>query len=305
MSLSFFSRIFSFSLLLFLFLPFLARAEITLHGADGHAIVLPQPAQRIVTLAPNLTDILLTLGAADQIVGVSDDHESRGIYRQSLSGFPVVSDSAAVNYEKLLALHPDLVLAWSSGTPQAWVEKIRQLGIPVFMTGAPKLSDIAHQIRQIGVLSGRQNRANQQAGNFTRQMQDLQKRYGDGPRVKYFYQVWSQPLYSLSASHLLSQALALCAADNIIAPGPIVAPLINPEFVLQQNPEVIMFAKAGADNSRAYWSRFTGLQAVSQQHLLAVDDKRLTRPGPDIVSAVTPVCAQLAQWRRAGAAKLH
>jgi iron complex transport system substrate-binding protein len=282
-----------------LFFVFPAHATITLADVDGNRIVLPQAAQRLVSLAPHLTDLLLTLGARQQIIGVSDDHESRGAYAKSLTGLPVVSDAASINYEKLLAIKPDLVIAWGGGTPRNWIAQIRHLGIPVFVVDATHLPDLAAQIEQLGMLSGHEKTAGQQASAFRQRLSSLQQHYQRGPRLRYFYQIWSQPLYSLDAGHLLSQALALCGADNIVATGPVMAPLINPEFVVAANPDVIMFDAADAADSRVYWSRFPGLQAVSARHLLAVDDKRLTRPGPDMLPAVEALCVQLAPWRTA------
>lgn len=280
-----------------------AHATITVADADGKQIILPQAAQRMVSLAPHLTDILLTLGARAQMVGVSDDHESRGAYAKSLTGLPVVSDAASVNYEKLLTLKPDLVIAWGSGTPRNWIAQIRHLGIPVFVVEEKHLPELAVQIEQLGRLSGHEAAAQQQADAFRRRIQALPQRYQSGPRLSYFYQVWSQPLYSLHAGHLLSQALALCGADNIVKAGPVIAPLINPEFVLGADPDVIMFGAVDAASSRAYWSRFPRLRAVSAQHLLPVDDRGLTRPGPDMLSAVEAVCARLAPWRAAKSGK--
>jgi ABC-type Fe3+-hydroxamate transport system substrate-binding protein len=131
----------------------------------------------------------------------------------------------------------------------------------------------------------------------------LQQRYADGPRLRFFYQVWPQPLYSLTAGHLLSQAFALCGADNIVPDGPVAAPLVNPEFVLAADPDVIVFPAQAAAAGQAWWSRFPRLRAARKQHWLAVDDRRLTRPGPDMLSAMVPVCAQLSQWRDGNAAK--
>lgn len=282
-----------------LFFVFPAHASVTLADADGNRIILPQSAQRVVSLAPHLTDLLLALGARQQIVGVSDDHERRGAHAKSLTGLPVVSDAASINYEKLLAIRPDLVIGWGSGTPRNWIEQIRHLGIPVFVVDAKRLPDLAAQIEQLGMLSGHEKTAGQQAGEFRQRLSSLQQRYQHGPRLRYFYQVWSQPLYSLHAGNLLSQVLALCGADNIVAAGPVMAPLINPEFVVAANPDVIMFDAADAAGSRVYWSRFPGLQAVSAGHLLAVDDKRLTRPGPEMLPAAEALCVQLAPWRAA------
>lgn len=271
--------------------------------ADGNVLSLPKPAQRIVTLAPHVTDMLVALGAGKQIVGVSDDHETRGAYAHSLSGYPVVADAAALNYEKILALKPDLVITWGSGTPRAWIAQLRRIGLPVFVLEARKLPDIGRQIQQLGLLTGHETLAAQQQATYDAELKALQQRYSAGRRLHYFYQVWAQPLYSLGSDHLISQGLALCGADNIVPAGPVMAPLINPEFVLTSDPDVILFGKVDAAGSQAYWTRFGRLRAVRQQHLLAVDDRRLTRPGPDMVSALEPVCRQLSLWRQESGGK--
>jgi iron complex transport system substrate-binding protein len=296
-----------FSFLLLLVLPAfsqaatapiaIAPAEKKLRDADGNVFTLARPAQRIVSLAPSLTDMLVTLGARAQIVGASDDHDSRGAYQRSLSGFPVISDAASVNYERVLALRPDLVVAWGGGTPRPWIEQLRHMGLRVFVVEARTLDEIAVQAEQLGQLSGHEKSAQAEAASIRANIADLQKKYGSGPRLRYFHQVWLQPLYSLHAGHLLSQALALCGADNIVKAGPVAAPLINPEFVLQQNPDIILFSEGGADGSRAYWQRFPTLTAVRKQQLLAVNDRSLTRPGPAMLVAVAPVCARIATWR--------
>jgi ABC-type Fe3+-hydroxamate transport system substrate-binding protein len=276
----------------------LAQAEPPLRDADGVAFTAALPARRIVTLAPHLTDTLLALGARDRLAGVADDHDQRGAHERSLSGLPVVADAASINYERVLALQPDLVLAWGGGTPRAWIAQLRRQGLPVFVVDARNLDDIAREVELLGTLSGRLDAARPQAAAIRAQIARLQQEFGAGPRLRYFHQVWRQPLYSLGANHLLSQALALCGADNIVPPGPVAAPLVSPEFVLRENPDAILFAPDDTDASRAYWSRFHTLAAAQRQQWLPLADKRLTRPGAGMLSAVAPVCAQIASWRK-------
>ncbi len=288
-------RHFLFLLCLF---PLLVQAELSLTDADGKTVSLAAPAQRIVSLAPHITDMLQSLGASRQIIAVTDDHERRGLHTQSVSGYPLVGDAAAINYEKILSLRPDMVIAWGSGTPRAWINQLRQLGLPVHVMEAKSLADIGQQIETLGLISGHEELARQQHAAYTTRLRSLQTRFSNHSRLRYFYQVWMQPLYSLGQQHLLSQALALCGADNIVPAGPVMAPLINPEFVLAANPDVILFGKSESAAARGYWSRFPRLQAVQKQRLLAVDDRRLTRPGPDMLVAVSALCGQLSVWRR-------
>ncbi|MGH8494366.1 MAG: ABC transporter substrate-binding protein [Moraxellaceae bacterium] len=257
---------------------------------------LAPPAQRIISLAPHFTGMLQALGAGKQIIAVIDDHDDRGRHTRSLSGYPLVGDAAALNYERIVALKPDVVIAWGSGTPRAWIAQLRQLGLPVLVLEAGSLNDIGAQIGLFGRLTGHEAVALQQQAIYEKRLAGL-RQGGAGKRLRYFYQVWAQPLYSLGRQHLLSQALALCGADNIVPAGPVMAPLINPEFVLAANPDAILFGTMEAKSARIYWSRFSRLQAVQKQHLLAVDDRSLTRPSPDMLVAVEQLCGQLAVWR--------
>lgn len=281
--------------LLLCFLSLSAQAALTLTDADGKTITLAAPAQRIISLAPHFTDMLQNMGAGKQIIAVSDDHDSRGRHTRSLSGYPLVGDAAALNYERIVALKPDLVIAWGSGTPRAWIEQLRQLGLPVLVLEARSLREIGEQLGQLGRLTGHEAKAVQQQAAHEKALAGLQAQ-AKGSRLRYFYQVWAQPLYSLGRQHLLSQALGLCGNDNIVPEGPVMAPLINPEFVLAADPDVILFGQTEAASAPAYWGRFTRLQAVRKKQLLTVDDRRLTRPSPDMALAVLALCGQLSVW---------
>ncbi|MDP2228352.1 MAG: ABC transporter substrate-binding protein [Moraxellaceae bacterium] len=264
----------------------------------GHRLALSLPVQRMVVLAPHATDMLQSIGAGQQIVAVVDDHETRGAHARSLSGYPVVADAFALNEERLLALRPDLVVVWGDGTPATQQARLSRLGLPVYTLQARALTDLPRQLRVLGELTGQEAGAELAALAAEQQLQRLAA-YGKrpAPRLRYFYEVWSQPLYSLQGDHLLSQALALCGADNILPPGPVAAPMVNPEFVVQANPDVLIHGKNSTSAVRARWSRFPRLTAVQKQQWLAVDDPRLARPGPGLLQAAEPLCAQLAQWR--------
>lgn len=291
-------RVLPLFLLLSLLCPGVAPAAgLRLEGSDGVAVTLPAPARRIVALAPHFTDSLLALGARDRIAGVIDDRERRGGGSRA-DGLAVVGDAAGLNYEVVLALRPDLVLAWGGGTPRAWIERLRALGLPVLVLEARRLEDIASEIRLLGRVAAAETAARREELAVRDRLGRLRALGDTGPRLRYFYQAWRQPLYTLQGGHLLSQALALCGADNVVAPGPVAAPLVGPEFVLRANPDVLVVAASDLDASRAWWGRFPGLAAVRGQRFLAVDDRRLTRPGPGMLSAVEPACMQISTWRK-------
>lgn len=278
-----------------------AQASTSVSDDRGRHFTIPSIPLKLVSLAPHVTDMLIGLGAKSQIVGVVDDHESRGAHAVSLSGLPVVADAFALNEERLLAQRPDVVIVWAEGTPVARSARLERLGFKVFVVKTRELNDLARQLEALGKLAGQPTLGQQQAAAFRQRLQEMKQRYQKGPRLQYFYQVWRQPLYSLHGGHLVSQALALCGADNILPVGKVEAPLVSPEFVVQANPHVILFGKEDAIASRAFWSRFSSLNAVRDQRLLVVDDQRLARPGPVLLDAVESLCQQLQPWR--GSAK--
>jgi iron complex transport system substrate-binding protein len=282
---------------LLLVLTTCAQAATSVVDDNGRRFDLPSAPWKLVSLAPHVTDMLIGLGAKSRIVGVVDDHESRGAHTVSLSGLPVVADAFAVSEERLLAQHPDVVIVWAEGTPTARIARLERLGFRVFVLKTRQLDDLARQLEVLGVLAGQPVAGRQQAAVFRQRLQALNQQYQHGPRLTYFYQVWRQPLYSLHGGHLLSQALARCGADNILPPGPVAAPLVAQEFVVQANPHVIFFGKEDAGASHQLWSKFPSLRAVKDRRLIALDDPRLARPGPVLLDAVEPLCRQLQPWR--------
>lgn len=290
-------------LLLLVLLPSLSAAALRLPGSDGVAVELQRPAQRIVSLSPHFTDALLALGARQQVAGVIDDHARRGAHVRSRDGLPVVGDAGALNYERLLALRPDLVLAWGGGTPAPWVARLRELGLPVLVLQARYLADLPREIEALGRATGREAAAATQSAAASAQLHRLAGLGGDGPRLRFFYEAWRQPLYSLEGGHLLSQLLALCGADNILPPGPVAAPLVSAEFVLREDPDVLVVAAEAAGASHAFWGRFPRLAAVREAQWLLLDDPRLSRPGVGMLSAAEPACRQISHWRKRKAVK--
>lgn len=255
------------------------------------------PARRIVSLAPNITDALLLLGARDSIVGVVDDHGDDSGHATSLSGLPVVANAGQVSEERLIALHPDVVLVWSDGMPLQRLNRLRRLGLRVVDVNPRQLDDIPAMIQMLGRLAGHQVEGQRQAAGFRTDLDALRQRYRMGRRLRQFYQVWLKPLYSLEGDHLVNQAFAVCGADSIIPSGPVLAPLVSIEYVLRANPDVILVSKDQEPAARDFWRQFSALTAALPGHVVGVDAHDLERPGMAMLTAIKGVCASLAPLR--------
>ena len=139
------------------------QAAIEVIDDNGDRLKLANVAQRIISLSPNTTEILFHIGAGKKIVG-ADEYSN---YPSAANDIVRVNNHAAANYELILSLKPDLVIAWQSGNGEKIISRIRELGIPVFVVETGNLDDIPNLYRRLGALTGQHKLAHIQAENFT------------------------------------------------------------------------------------------------------------------------------------------
>jgi iron complex transport system substrate-binding protein len=273
-----------------------ACAEIRVIDDSGQPVVLERPAGRIVSLAPHITELLFAVGAGDAVVGASEYSD----YPAAARAIPQVGGGSGLDLEVILALRPELVVAWGSGSPPGQVQRLRQLGIPVFVSEPQLISDIASSLQRLGRLAGHGTGAAQAIRLFDQRHQELRDRYAARAPVRVFYQVWQQPLMTINGDHLVSDVIRLCGGSNIFADLPDLAPPVSVESVLQRNPEVIIAGSDVAGNAElaAYWLRWTGMSAVQNGHLYTVRRELLVRHTPRILDGAEQVCELLESVRR-------
>ena len=275
----------------------LTKAETLLRWTDdaGNAWVVPAHLpQRWVVLGPHLVDMMLALKQQHLIVGVQDDHSTIGRWSRSLTRFPVVGQASQINEELIRRVKPDLVLYWPSGLAGNQQARLRLLSVPMLAIDPQRLDDIAPRLRWLGALAGQPAAADRLATTMQADLQHTRQRYAKGRRLRGLYQVWLQPLYSLSPQHLASQAMQLCGVDSIVPPTKVPAPILNLEFVVRAKPDVILLSQDQLEPSRRYWQRF---QQMSADGLVVVDDHALTRPGLSLLRAIPALCDQLLPYR--------
>jgi len=255
------------------------------------------PLSRWVVLGPHLVDMVEAIGASTFIVGVHDDYSSPGRRRTSMKGYAIVGQPGQINEEYLRRVKPDLIVYWPDGMSAQQLQRIKRLGIPVLTISPDRLEDIPERLRWLGWLSKQEKSADKKAQQLTLNLNKLRKHYAQGPRLRAFYQVWQTPLYTLSADHLVSQAMALCGADSIVPKSPVAAPVMSVEAILRERPDVILVSQQGHSSAQQFWFRFKHLPAVKTGAILAVNDKDLTRPGLSLLTALPELCQQLKPWR--------
>lgn len=277
-----------------------ARAAVSTTDDTGETVTLPQPAQRIVSLAPHATELLYAAGGGSRIVGTV--HYSD--YPPAARDIPRVGDNKALDLERIAALKPDLIVLWRHGNAKKQIEQLRGLGIPVFHSEPRRLDDIAQNLERLGVLLGTAPTAQQAATTLRQRVASLRQRHAARPAVTVFYQVWQQPLMTLNGDHLISEMLGVCGGRNVFADQAILVPTVSPEAVLARNPEAMLAASMGATQSDqplgdfSQWMRWKQLTAVARGNLFTIDGDLLNRAGPRAVDATAALCEHLETARK-------
>lgn len=285
-------------LLCFLFLSLLgvAQAQVAVRDDTGLTVRLAAPARRIVSLAPHITETLFAAGAGDRIVGTVDYSD----YPEAARKIPTVGGYSRVNLESVLALKPDLVIGWESGNSAAHLEKLRALGMPIYITQPDRIEDVAHSIEDYGRLAGTADTADAAARVFRKQLAELKARYGSRPPLRVFYQVWKQPLTTVNGEQIISDAIRTCGGVNVFADLKGLAPNVSVEAVLAADPDVVV--ASGMDEARPEWlddwRRWPQMKAVARGNLYFVPPGLIQRHTPRLLEGTRMLCEHLETARK-------
>jgi len=262
-------------------LPACGQTPAPLSGPVGSEV------HRIVSLSPHLTELTYAAGAGAQLVGAVAYSD----YPAEAKNVPRIGDAFRVDYEAIGLLHPDIVLAWRSGTPREIVERLRSLGYRVIELDATRLDDIGDQLLTIGNLAGTQSVAQAAASNLAAQIEALRLRYRDKSPVSVFFQISSEPLFSVTGAHVISDIIALCGGQNIFADLAGIAPPVSVEAVAAADPEIIMAAGSPDDSEwQQRWQKLTQMTAVRHGNLYTIDRDLISRSGPRILDGAAEIC---------------
>ena len=280
-----------------------ALAATTVTDDTGQRVTLPNPPQRIISLAPSATEMLFAAGAGDRLIATVDFSDEPAAAKR----VPRIGDVTAIDMERLVALHPDLVVAWPGGGNPAQIEKIARLGIPIYRQQVNRLADLPGSLRRLGALTSDESTAEQAARALSAELARITREYGGGRRATgasptVLLEVWNRPIYTVGGGHLMSDALTSCGVRNVFGDLQELGPVISTEAVIARNPDIIVASAPPGEGASwlAEWKRFGSLNAVRTGRLVAFEDQRLNRLGPSVVLATEALCKALAAAGGAG-----
>jgi iron complex transport system substrate-binding protein len=265
-----------------------AWAAVSAVDSAGRRVSLPASAQRIVSVAPHVTELLFAAGAGSRVVAVSEYSDYPEVARR----LPRVASSSAVNVEEVLALRANLVVAWRLDATARSLDRLEALGIPVFYSEPHRLAEIPNAIEALGLLAGTEQVARAAAQTLRSELEQTRGRYHGRPIVRVFYQISDRPLMTVNGRHFISDAIALCGGRNVFADLPLIAPMIDAEAVVAADPDVIIAARW-----QAFWRRFGQLRAVRNSNLVTLQRDQMHRHGPRAIAAAGRLCEALDEAR--------
>ncbi len=261
-----------------------AAHAITVQDDRGHELTLEQPAARIVSLAPNLTELLFEAGAGEKLIGAVAYSDFPDAARR----IPRIGEASRLNIEEILALKPDLIVAWKTGNNREDYEKLEKIGLKVYVLEPDRLVRIPNIIEDLGRLTGTENIADAAADDFRGRYADLQRRYAGRTPVRVFYQIWEWPLMTINGAHFISDVLLQCGGENIFASLPLLAPTVDLEAVIASDPQAILInASAGNPDN---WRRWPTVTAARLGNLFTIHDDLISRPTSRLLDGMEQLC---------------
>ena len=272
-----------------------AAAEIRLTDDGGRTVVLQQPARRVVSLAPHMTELMFAAGAGSHVVGTVEYSN----YPEAAKAIPRIGDSASLDLERIVELKPDLILVWQHGNAQRQLDKLLNLGIPVFYNQSDRLFDVARSVEKLGRLAGTGAIASAVAGAFVAREAELRKRYAARLPVRVFYQIWEKPLMTVNNDHLISNVIRLCGGQNVMGELKQLVPVISTEAVLEADPEVIAGATAEPNmrDNLDNWKAWPHILAVKRDNLFVIHTDLISRATPRVLDGAQQMCENLDKAR--------
>lgn len=270
-------------------------AQTCVHDDLNQPVCVKQ-AQRILVLAPHLTEIVDFVGGLDRVIAVDGSSN----FPDVVNALPKLPNPWVLGAEPILARKPDLVLVWQSGISADVVAQLRRAGVPVFVSEPKTIAQVASTMQRLALLLGTQSTTNPKVNQWLARFDQLRTRFIGRTVVSVFYQVWRQPLMTLGGQHVVSEILGLCGGRNVFADLTNLAAPVSVEGVLKRNPAMLL-SSGSVEDHRAFltqWAPWSGLAAVQRGHVYTIPNDLLVRNGPRLIDAAVQVCDHIEHARR-------
>ncbi len=261
---------------------------------SGKVIKIEKPAQRVITLAPHLTEMMYAINEGNKIVATV----SYSDYPEQARQIPRLGSYENVKLESILAYQPDLILAWNSGNNMDQLAEMERFGLTVYRDFPKTIEDVAKTLKNIGALTGSKS-SNRLAREFLDNLSGLKKKYRNREKIKVFYQFWDNPIYTVNGQHFINDVLNVCGLENVFSDLAQLSATVNREAIIKANPDMII--AAGMDGVHTdwieKWKKWPEITAVKINNLFTINPDLLHRHTPRMLIAAREICLYADQAR--------
>ena len=269
---------------------------VTVTDDTGAQVTFNVSPQRIISLAPNLTELAYAAGMGSRMVAVSAYSD----FPPQATKLPQVGDAFRLDWEQLVALKPDLILAWGSGLSARDRATLEKLKLKFLVLEQRRLDDIPKVLRLLGKVAATDAVAEAAARAFEQQRVALKKKFAGGETVRVYFQIAATPLLTVNGEHIISDVLRMCGAQNVFADAPLLVPTISDEALVKAQPQLMLgiaATSAEEEETKRNWRRLP-LAAVRQGRMKFVQPDLISRATPRILLGAQQICAQVAAIRK-------
>lgn len=247
--------------------------------------VLLYAAPRVISLSPGNTELAFAAGIVPVAVSAWSD------YPPEAKKLEQVANWQGMNLERIVALKPDVVLAWRAGNAERQVNQLAALGIKIVWLDPTTVDQVIAALRQLAQYSPTPKMAEESADKLAAEFAQLKSHYAQSPKKKVFLQFGQNPLFTSGTGSIQNEIVSVCGGQNIFADSRVPWPQVSREQVLTRQPQAIIIAgeKASVPAVKQFW------QSQLKIPVIAINDDWFSRSGPRIILAAKQLCAELAE----------
>ncbi len=252
----------------------------------GRKVEINGTPQRIISLAPHITEILYAIGLEEKVVGVTLFSDFPEKAREKA----VIGSYVTLDLEKIISLSPDLIISTSDGNPKEDINRLSSMGHTVYVISHSNINGIFSSILNIGEITRQEAKANELVVNMKKRIATVQSKIKSARIRPVFYQLGDNPLMTAGRNTFIDSLIELAGGRNIAGELDILYPRYSMEKVLASSPEVIVISsmaeKNVSDDAFKKWERWKEIPAVKHNEIYFINPDLIHRPGPRIVEGL-------------------
>lgn len=252
----------------------------------GRRVNVSSTPQRIVSLAPGLTEILYSLGLDEKIAGVTSycNWPTQARQKTRIGGF--INPSV----EKIVSLKPDLIIVTADGNRKDIIQKLERIGLSVYVTNPSDTAGILKSILHIGEITNREKEAGKLVEKLQKRLNNIAEQIKHKSKPRVFFQIGLEPVITVGKGTLINETIERAGGVNVAGLDTARYPRYSAEGIMQASPEIVLFAPMIHDKEftavKKFWQEFKGVPAVKNNKIYSVNTDLISRASPRIVDAI-------------------